>query len=305
LDFRKLVEKYTTEGQVTITGKHILRVKRQEFGIAQERADEIVDEVLSPYQKRLENVELYKEAFSDAIEEHYPLTERLLNELQDFQNILGLEDRDLEKYKQKILDNQEAEYQYQTEIQRQEQEKYKIKLRQYEQEFLKTVEQEYPLSKAVRDRINNLQQSLGIRTEDIRKIEQPILTSKYQEKLIEANTHRQQKQKVEKARQIELSKLQKKLQEYEQEVLKQIKAGYSLDSYYVLDWLNQRQRALGINDSDVSLIEKKFPSQRGRKMMTAQKKVKISSQSPQGNRRLLIGGGVAGTIGLILLLLLL
>ena len=182
LDFRKLVEKYATEGKITVAGNHILRIKRQQLGITEEKSDEIVNEVLAPYRKRLENRELYKEAFREAIEHTYPLTERLLNELQDLQDVLGLEDRDIAKDKQQILAEKEAEHQHQQDTQRKEQEEYNKKLQQYEQEFSKAVEREYPLSKHVREQINSWQKSLGLRAEDIKRIEQPILAAQYQEK---------------------------------------------------------------------------------------------------------------------------
>ena len=210
LDFRKLVEKYATEGRVTTAGKHILKLKRQDFGITIEKADEIVDEVLAPYRKRLENIELYQEAFREAVEQHYPLTARVLNELKDFQNILGLEDNDIAKDKQQILAEKEAEHQRLQESQQQEQEEYKNKLQQYKHEFLKAVEQEYPLSNSARYQINILQQSLEIRAEDVRQIEQPILAAKYQEKLQEEQRQRQKEQEAEKARQLELQKQHKK-----------------------------------------------------------------------------------------------
>ncbi len=105
LDFRKLVEKYATEGRITTAGKYILQVKQQELGITKQRSDEIVNEVLAPYRKRLENIELFKEAFAEAVEQEYPLTERLLNELKDLEDVLGLEDKHIAKIKQQILEH--------------------------------------------------------------------------------------------------------------------------------------------------------------------------------------------------------
>ncbi|MDJ0536135.1 MAG: tetratricopeptide repeat protein [Xenococcaceae cyanobacterium MO_207.B15] len=111
LNFRKLVENYTTQGQVTVTGKYILPLKRQELGITEERSEEIINEVLAPYRKHIENIEFYQQAFADTVKHHYPLTERLLNELQDLQDILGLEDNDIAEIKESILVEKEAEYQ--------------------------------------------------------------------------------------------------------------------------------------------------------------------------------------------------
>ena len=74
------------------------------------------------------------------------LTEWLLNELKELEDVLGLEDKDIAQIQQQILAEKEAEYQPQPEIQQPEQEEYHNKLQQYEQEFFKAVEQEYPLS---------------------------------------------------------------------------------------------------------------------------------------------------------------
>ncbi len=111
LSFRKLVEKYTVEDRVTVTGKYILQVKQQDLGIDDERAKEIIDEVLAPYRKRLENIRIYREAFTETVKRHYPLTERFINDLQDLQDILGLEDKDVAEIKEQILAEKESEYQ--------------------------------------------------------------------------------------------------------------------------------------------------------------------------------------------------
>ncbi|MDJ0742045.1 MAG: caspase family protein [Xenococcaceae cyanobacterium MO_167.B27] len=266
LDYRKFVEKYATEGQITVAGNYILRVKRQELGITEEKSDEIVNEVLAPYRKRIENIKLYKQAFTEAVKQNYPLSERLLNELQDLEDVLGLEDKDIAEVKEPILAKKEAEYQHQQELQQQEQEEYENKLQQYEQEFLKAVEREYPLSENTRNQINILQQSLGIRDEDIKQIEQPILAAKYQEKLKEEERQRQKEQEAEKARQLELKKQQErkeyenKLQQYEQEFIKAIQAEYPLNRD-VRDSLKNYQETLEITDEDITRIEQPILAQ--------------------------------------------
>ena len=178
LIFRKLVEKYATKGQIMVTGNYILQVKRQELGITEEKSDTIINEVLAPYRQRIENIELYTKAYTKAVAQNYPLTERLLNELKDLEDVLGLEDKDIAQIQQQILARKE----------------YENRLHQYEQEFLKAVEQEYPLSKNARNQINILQQSLGLRDEDIKQIERLILAAKDWEKLKEKNRQRQKEQ---------------------------------------------------------------------------------------------------------------
>ena len=110
LSFRKLVEKYTVEDRVSVTGKYILQVKQRDLGITDERAQEIINEVLAPYRKRMENIGIYREAFTETVKRHYPLTERFINDLQDLQDILGLEDEDVAEIKEQILAEKESEY---------------------------------------------------------------------------------------------------------------------------------------------------------------------------------------------------
>ena len=109
LSFRQLVEKYTFEDRVSVTGKYILQVKQQELGITDQRAQEIIDEVLAPYRKRMENIGIYREAFTENVKYHYPLTAKILSELQDLQDILGLEDKDISKVKKEVLAEKELE----------------------------------------------------------------------------------------------------------------------------------------------------------------------------------------------------
>ena len=277
LDFRKLVEKYATEGQVKAAGKYILQVKQQELGLTQERSDEIIDEVLAHSCKRLENIELYKKALREEVEQNYPLNEGQKNILQELQNILRLKDSDIAKDQQQILAEKEAERQYQIEIQRQEQEEYKIKLQQYKQEFVQAVEQEYPLSDSARNKINNLQQSLKISAEDIKRIEQPILTqrkTRYQEKLKEsdelidqmlASDSKLKQQKAEQQKrkiQQQETDYQQRLQQYEQKVSYYIRQGIS--PLHFRRELQQLQKTLRLTDFDVSSIESKFVSPQNR-----------------------------------------
>ena len=186
LNFRKLVEKYTSKGEISSYRREILKIKQQKFHLTDDKADEIINSVLEPFRKHLVNLEHYREEYRKQVDKQYPLDKTLVQDLKDWgRQVLGLQDQDIAQIEQDINAKKEAEHQHQQEAQQQKQEEYNNKLKQYQQEFLKAVEQEYPLSNSARNQINILQQSLGIRTEDIRRIEQPILAAKYQEKLPE------------------------------------------------------------------------------------------------------------------------
>ena len=109
LFYRQEVERYAIEGKISIRAQHILRIKSQDLQISDERSDEIINEALAPYRKYLENIELYKKVFVDTLEEEYPLSDRLLKELQDLQDALGLEEKDVAELQQKILAEKDKE----------------------------------------------------------------------------------------------------------------------------------------------------------------------------------------------------
>ena len=102
LDFRKLVEKKSANGTITIPGRYFLDNKRQKLGITKEKSEEIINEVLAPYRKRLENIEHYRKVYQETVDHHYPLTKQELNDLNDFQDVLGLEDEDIAEIQAEI-----------------------------------------------------------------------------------------------------------------------------------------------------------------------------------------------------------
>lgn len=82
-------------------------------------------------------------------------------------------------------------------------------MRNYEQEFKKALDTEYPLSQSALDGLKRIQVQLGLKAEDVDRIEQPWLKASeisHQEKLRqEGEQQRQEKEKLK--RQEELKKL--------------------------------------------------------------------------------------------------
>jgi Uncharacterized protein containing caspase domain len=109
LNFRKFVEKYVIEGQITVAGKYILQKKRQELGINDEKSNEIINEVLAPYRKHIKNIKYYQQAFIEAMKQQYPLSNQVLSEFKDLQDVLGLEDKDIAPFQKEISEQKEAE----------------------------------------------------------------------------------------------------------------------------------------------------------------------------------------------------
>lgn len=111
--YRQEVEKYVTKGKgkISIPAKRLLAKKCQYLGISEERANEIINEVLAPYSKHRENIEEYKTVFLETVAAEYPLSSRSLEDLHDLQGYLGLEDKDVAEFKEKTLAQREAERQ--------------------------------------------------------------------------------------------------------------------------------------------------------------------------------------------------
>ena len=303
LNFRKLVENYASKGEISSYRRETLKIKQEECNLTDQKADEIIDSVLEPFRIHLENLEKYRENYRKQVKEQYPLDESLAQDLKDWgQQVLGLQDDDLDQIEQDINAEKEAEHQHQQEIQQQEQENYNNKLKQYKQEFLKAVEREYPLSNNAREQINIRQQSLGLRDEDIKQIEQPILAVKYQDK--------------EKERQREQEEYKNKLQQYKQEFSKTIHREYPLTKD-VCNGLKAFQQYLKLRDEDVKPIEKSIIAQKKAEyqqlLETEQLKQekekqlstfqpKVTSKSLSRKTRILFSGGIAAALALAITL---
>ena len=195
-EYRKLVEQYAQNGELSKLSYLILKPKRKTFGITDEKAEQIESEVLEPLRRRFANLESYKQAFVEVVEQKYPVDEHTRKILKDYQqDILGLRDEDVAPIELEIASAKKAEYQKSAELQKQqEQEEYANKMRRYEQEFAKALQVQYPLDEYVCYGLKQFQQYLGLRDEDVERIEAPILTRK------QAEYQKAKQQEVEKQR---------------------------------------------------------------------------------------------------------
>lgn len=186
LRYRRKVEQYSSQGDISRIGRNNLGLLQTQLGLSPEVAEEIEAEVLRPYKERLENLKRYRQAFLDAIEHNYPLSSHDQSELEDFRELLGLRQEDVDSIQQEILSKTDQKT-------KAEQEAYQQKLERYEQEFRKAIAVQYPLSEDVQNGLRNFQSSLNLKGEDIEQIERPIFTQKeteYQQKC-EAEQQRQ------------------------------------------------------------------------------------------------------------------
>jgi formylglycine-generating enzyme required for sulfatase activity len=119
-EYRKLVEQYAQNGELSEFAFLVLKPKRKPLGITDTKAEEIETEVLEPFRRRLANLQSYKQAFAKAVEQKYPLDEHILNIFKDYQQDLGLRDEDVASIELEITSVKEAEYQKQLQMQKQQ-----------------------------------------------------------------------------------------------------------------------------------------------------------------------------------------
>ena len=103
LDYRRLVERYVDNAEISIVGQKILDLKRELWGISDDVADAIENEVVEPHRKHLENLELYQTTLEKAVQDQFPLTEKICEHLKDLQEVLGLGDKDVTSIQNRVI----------------------------------------------------------------------------------------------------------------------------------------------------------------------------------------------------------
>jgi len=138
VEYRKLVEQYTQNGELKKVAIVVLTEKRKTLGITNAVAEEIEKEVIEPFRRRLVNLQSYKQYFAEEVEQQYPLNEQTLKILKDYrQDILGLRDEDVASIELEVTSVKKAEaLQLQQEQQANKQLKLhqQIEILQYQQE---------------------------------------------------------------------------------------------------------------------------------------------------------------------------
>jgi molecular chaperone DnaK (HSP70) len=325
-DYQRQLERYKWD---------FIEATRQEYPIGEDRRyklkqfqqtlglrDEDIIRVEAPILERKEvayrakqeyqqNLRRYEQEFSNSVQQEFPLSDTRRVELEIFQRSLGLKDKDVIRIQEPLLAKQESEYYRQqleaTRLREQEAEKlhqqqtdYQQKLYRYEKEFLKAVQAEYPLNEFVRTGIKNFQKSLGLRDEDVIRIEQPILTvaeARYQEKLKFEEAERQRLQESERLRHLEWQKQQKvdfqsKLRRYEQVFSRAIQVEYPLSSH-IRDSLSGLQQSLQLTNDEVVRIEQQMQTKEYQRQ-----KVEQLKREPKDVCIPNIGSGTSTLIGI-------
>ncbi|MBD1835737.1 caspase family protein [Cyanobacteria bacterium FACHB-472] len=95
LAYRKEVERCATHGEISSIDRRILNEMRDSLGITPENAAAIEDEVLKPFREYQKKLQRYEEAFAEAVQQEYPISDAIRVRFQRYQDILGLRDEDV------------------------------------------------------------------------------------------------------------------------------------------------------------------------------------------------------------------
>lgn len=95
LTYRKEVERCATRGEISSIDRRILNELGDSLGLTPENAAEIEDEVLKPFREYQKKLQRYEEAFAEAVQQEYPISDDIRVRLQRYQDILGLRDEDV------------------------------------------------------------------------------------------------------------------------------------------------------------------------------------------------------------------
>ena len=230
----------------------------------------IESKVAARLKTRKQNLQTYKEAFSEALRQEYPLSDATRSQLQQRRQQLALSDTDVAPIEAQIT----------TEV-----ETYRRNLQQYEQAFVAATQQEYPLSENRRNELRQHQQRLGLTDVEIAPVEAKVTTQietyqqklqQYEEAFANATQHKQQPgeatrtqlrqtwqtlglsevdvKAIEAPVLVQIETYQTNLRRYEQEFADVTEQQYPLSDAKRHE-LRQRQQALSLSDEDIAPIE--------------------------------------------------
>ncbi|MFN8797833.1 MAG: caspase, EACC1-associated type [Pseudanabaena sp.] len=137
LKFRKEVEKVVkrSNGRISAIARSLLVEKSE--GIDSLDVEAIINEVLRPYQEYTKKRRKYETALTQMIAEEFPFSEVTQEELQEYENHLGLRDSDLQEIKNRIIGNKQVEYEQRLQQEQVQAEAARLRLQQEEAERLR------------------------------------------------------------------------------------------------------------------------------------------------------------------------
>ncbi len=270
--YRQEVKRYLSRGEVSFVGRKTLDALRSRLGLSAADATTIEDEMLAAARQAFhDKLQQYERDFTEALQQEVALDEADLTLLrQNLQHILGLRPEDTRPIEVQVRSRIAADTQHR---------------QQYEQALAEALRQEYPLSPATRQRLQQMQQDWQLSDADIEPIERRITAEleayrhklrQYEQALARATQQKyalseaQRHALLEEQRTLcltdediapleaqmhaEIEAYQQKLQQYEQVLIHAMQDEYPLGEE-VRQELGQFQRVLGLEDEEVAHIE--------------------------------------------------
>ena len=213
--YRREVARLTNyRGEISFISRRTLNFIKARLQLGETEANTIEHEILEPTRiKFTEHLQVYELAFSEVIQKNENLSDSEREELGELQKTLGLRDEDTRAIESKV------KAQLQT---------YRQHLQKYEEVFWQALKLEYPLSDSKRVELQQVQQKLALKKDDITSIEAKVTA-----KIKDYYRH---------------------LDQYKQLFIKAAKQDYPPSDAKRRELL-QHQENLGLSDLDVSSIE--------------------------------------------------
>ena len=177
-DFQQKLQRYEQtvtevlqrDGLINEHTRQELQQLQQVLELRNEDTVPIEARITAHFKTHKQNLETYKQSFSEALRQEHPLGEASRSRLQQVRQQLALSDADVAPIEAEITTDVET---------------YRRNLQQYEQAFVAATQQEYPLSEIRRNELRQHQQSLGLTDVEIAPIEAKVTTQveTYQQKL--------------------------------------------------------------------------------------------------------------------------
>ncbi|MDJ0705669.1 MAG: substrate-binding domain-containing protein [Leptolyngbyaceae cyanobacterium MO_188.B28] len=277
--YRKEVKLFVSRGEISLVGRRTLDVLRMQMGLSEVEATAIEKEVLEPFREEFrKKLHQYEQVFCEVIKREETPGKATRDDLRHLQSTLGLRNEDTMPIEARVIARLNT---------------YKQKLQQYESEFTQAMQREYPLSKATRDRLHQIQQSLELTAIEVAPIEALITTEieehreklqAYEQALIEATGEKRRPLNDSKRRELEqlrqnlnlsreniapiearitneIKERQQNLQRYQQALVEAIRYEYPLGEETANE-LRRFQKVLSLSDEDVTPLKERIITQR-------------------------------------------
>ncbi|MBT9548654.1 MAG: caspase family protein [Candidatus Sericytochromatia bacterium] len=103
IKYRRLVEKYAINGDLSVIHKKILNEYRERLGLSFDEIHNIESSVIKPFRKKSDDLEKYKNLFIQLSNEEFPINQKSKVILDDFYKVLGLQKEDVETIEKEII----------------------------------------------------------------------------------------------------------------------------------------------------------------------------------------------------------